>query len=146
MSNRRLLGGGGPSGPERSGGAAPALTRTWGGEADPSGLAGTPAKLGEFLGKSRRGTLMLELLGALACLSLMGGLVALAVSGVRQRTATESASARLEDAQNLLARWRSGGPTPDQPGWTAAVSADGGVEVLVLRAPGVHLSTLRVRP
>ena len=94
----------------------------------------------------RRGTLMLELLGALACLILIGGLVTLGVSGVRQRTATETASARLEDAQNLLARWRAGGPTPDQPGWTAAVSANAGVEVLVLRAPGVHLSTLRVSP
>ena len=46
MSSRRLLGGGGPSGPERSGGAAPALTETRGGEADHAGNAGTPAKLG----------------------------------------------------------------------------------------------------
>ena len=81
MSSRRLLGGGGPSGPERSGGeddrpqgeqapggacgspqpgeakrsqpiAAPASTRTWGGEADPSGEAGTPAKLGKFPGSA----------------------------------------------------------------------------------------------
>ena len=95
---------------------------------------------------SRRGTLMLELLGALSCLMLIGGLMAFAVSGVRQRAATEAASARLEEAQNLLARWRAGGPTPDQPGWTAAVSANAGVEILVLRAPGVHLSTLRVHP
>ncbi len=49
MSSRRLLGGGGPSGPERSGGAAPALTGTGDGEADPSGEAGTPAKLGKFI-------------------------------------------------------------------------------------------------
>ena len=54
MSSRRLLGGGGPSGPERSGGKAPASTGTWGGEADPSGEGGSPAKPGKFPGSLRQ--------------------------------------------------------------------------------------------
>jgi 5-formyltetrahydrofolate cyclo-ligase len=46
VSSRRLLGGEGPSGPERSGGAAPVPTRTWDGAAGPGDAVAAPATRG----------------------------------------------------------------------------------------------------
>jgi phospholipid/cholesterol/gamma-HCH transport system ATP-binding protein len=48
MSSRRLLGGEGPSGPERSGGAAPVQTRTGDGETGPCDVVAAPAERGQF--------------------------------------------------------------------------------------------------
>ncbi|MCK6489482.1 MAG: hypothetical protein L6R48_14360, partial [Planctomycetes bacterium] len=52
MSSRRLLGGGGPSGPERSGGAAPVRTGTGDGEAGPCDAVAAPAEQGRFCANS----------------------------------------------------------------------------------------------
>ena len=72
MSSQRLLGGGGPPGPERSGGAAPVPTSTWGGVADPSGVAGAPAKLGQFVKEDRPPRVLLAVaLGILAVVTVL---------------------------------------------------------------------------
>jgi Tfp pilus assembly protein PilE len=92
----------------------------------------------------QRGISLTEVVGALAGLTLFSTLVVIAISGVRQRQQVEAASARLEEAQNLLARWRAG-ESVSAPGWTFAVQpAAAGSEMLVLRGVGVRLSTVRV--
>lgn len=92
---------------------------------------------------SRQAFALLELTGAIAGLMLLSAVVVAAISGARQRSAVEAASARLEIGQNVLARWRAGEPVV-APGWTIDVQAAApGVEVLVLRAPGVTLATVR---
>ena len=90
------------------------------------------------------GSVLGELLGALAVLGLLGTLVVAALGAVRQRQRIEAASARLEEAQNLLARWRSA-DTVSAPGWTLEQSKTAnGDEVLTVRAEGVRLSTVRL--
>jgi hypothetical protein len=98
------------------------------------------------MNRSRYGSLTMELAGAVSGLVLLGILTVAAVGGVRQRAQLEAASARVEEAQNLLARWRRGG-TITAPGWHLEQTATAdGREILTLRADGVHLSTLRTRP
>ena len=96
----------------------------------------------------RHGMIMINLPAMLAGLALFGALVAFAVSGLRQRGRIEAAAARVEEGQNLLARWRAGQP-PDAArlaagGWTASERATAaGCALLELRATGVRLATLR---
>lgn len=95
----------------------------------------------------RRGFAVLELSGAIAGLMLFSAVVVAAISGARQRAAVEATSARLEMGQNLLARWRAREQLA-APGWTIAVQtatpqAGPSVEVLIVRAPGVTLATVR---
>ena len=91
----------------------------------------------------RAGVVFPELLAGLIGVGLIATLIAGASAGVRQRRQTDAASARLEEAQNLLARWRSGAAV-EAPGWTSEIRSYGpGVDMLTLRGPGVRLSTLR---
>lgn len=69
MSSHRLLGGGGPSGPKRSGGAAPLQTRPGSRGADASGAAGTHAQRGKAF---QRALLPLLFAGACAAEDLSG--------------------------------------------------------------------------
>lgn len=92
---------------------------------------------------SRSGIGFTEMLAALIGLGLIASLIGGAYAGVRQRQRTEAASARLEEAQNLCARWRAGA-TVVAPGWTCEVRPEGpGIEQLTLWGPGIRLSTLR---
>lgn len=91
----------------------------------------------------RSGAVFSEMLAGLIGLGLIATLITGAYAGVRQRQHTDAASARLEEAQNLLARWRSG-VAVDEPGWSCEVRPGGaGIELLILRGPGVSLSTVR---
>lgn len=97
----------------------------------------------------RAGMVLPEILAGLIGIGLIATLVTSAYAGVRQRQKVESTSARLEEAQNLLARWRSGAAV-EAPGWTTEVHPNEvGLEILTLQGHGVRLSTLRpvgVRP
>jgi len=94
------------------------------------------------MSEARRGTLFTELAAGLVGLGLFASLVAGAHGAVRQRQRIEAASARLEEAQDLLARWRAGA-SPAAPGWTVEERRVDSVLVLTLRGYGVALSTLR---
>lgn len=96
---------------------------------------------------ARRGALFAELAAGLVALGLFATLVAGAIGAVRQRQRIEQGSARLEEAQDLLAAWR-GGAAVHAPGWTAEERRVGDALVLTLRGHGLALSTLRpaVRP
>lgn len=91
---------------------------------------------------SRRGMIAYELLGCISGLSLLGALVVAAGGGVRQQHQLETTSAKLEEAQNLMARWRAGEPL-DAKGWISDVQLSEGHDLLILRGYGVHLETLR---
>ena len=89
------------------------------------------------------GSALVELTGAITGLTLLSTLVVAAMGGVHQRTKVEASSARLEEAQNLLARWRRG-ETIAAPGWTMEqTTAADGSEIMTVRADGVHLATVR---
>lgn len=91
----------------------------------------------------RHGSALVELTGAITGLTLLGTLVVAAMNGVHQRTQVEASSARLEEAQNLLARWRHGEAIA-APGWTIEqTAAADGSEIMTIRAGGVHLATVR---
>lgn len=90
----------------------------------------------------RHGFIFSELAIGLIGVGLIATLVAGAAGAVRLRQRTESASARLEEAQNLLARWRTGAAIA-APGWTATQREVDGVTVLTLRGHGLQLSSLR---
>lgn len=92
--------------------------------------------------RHRCGTLLAELAAGLVGLGLFATLVAGAYGGVRQRQRIEQASARLEEAQDLLARWRAGAVLRE-PGWTVEERRVGAALVLTLRGHGLALSTLR---
>ncbi len=96
----------------------------------------------------RSGLVLLELTGTLAGLALFSAVVVAALSGARQRAQVEAQSARLETAQNLLARWRAGHAVEQKEmpaGWTRELRpASAGMEMLTLRAAGVTLSTVRL--
>lgn len=93
--------------------------------------------------RTRSGVMFPELIAALVGIGLIATLVTGAYVGVRQRQRIDVASAALEEAQNLCARWRAGGAVT-AAGWTGEVRADGaGHEILVLRGHGLKLSTLR---
>ena len=95
---------------------------------------------------SRAGLALSEMIGCIVGLGLFATLSTMAFGGVRQRHQIEAVSAHLEEAQNLLARWRAGEPVAE-PGWTVAVQpAAGGGEILVLSRPGVRLATVRPGP
>lgn len=91
---------------------------------------------------SRRAIAMPEMLAGLILTGLIATLATGAWSAARQRHAVDAASARLEEAQNILARWRSGGAASAE-GWSSSVSADATVETIELRGHGLRLSTLR---
>lgn len=91
-----------------------------------------------------RGTTLTELIGAIACLAILGALVVAAAGSDRLRHRIEQRSAWLEEAQNLLARWRAGG-TAVCEGWTAETSAIADGELLVLHGHGIRLATARPR-
>lgn len=90
----------------------------------------------------RSGTVFAELLAALVGAGLIAALVTGAYAGVRQRQRIDAASARLEEAQNLCARWRAGAAV-GAPGWTSEVRAADGAEILTLSGHGLRLSTVR---
>ena len=90
----------------------------------------------------QHGFVFSELAAGLVGVGLLATLVAGAAGAVRLRQRAESASARLEEAQNLLARWRAGGAV-EAPGWTATWRDVGGSTVLTLRGHGLQLSSLR---
>ncbi len=91
----------------------------------------------------RAGAVFPELLAALVGIGLIATLITGAYAGARQRRQVDEASARLEEAQNMLARWRTGGEIT-APGWTCEVrQIAAGVEQLTVRGQGVRLSTLR---
>lgn len=92
------------------------------------------------------GSALVELSGALVGLVLLGSLVVAALGGVRQRTRIEANSARLEDAQNLLARWRHGEDIV-APGWTCTRQTGANhTEILIIQGEGVRLSSIRPSP
>lgn len=91
---------------------------------------------------SRQGFATAEMLAGIIMLGLIATITGGAYAGVRQRQATDQASARLEEAQNLLARWRAGGEAAG-PGWSISIDLLPGAELLELRGDGVRLSTLR---
>lgn len=92
---------------------------------------------------SRDASALMELTGALVGLVLLGTLVVAAQGGVRQRTRIETESARLEEAQNLLARWRHGEDIV-APGWTIERQTDvDHHDILILKIPGVRLASIR---
>ena len=91
----------------------------------------------------RAGSAIAEMIAGLVGLGLIATLITGAYAGVRQRRQVDAASARLEEAQNLLAGWRAGGGVTEA-GWTSVVRRhDAGSEVLTLRGYGVQLSTVR---
>lgn len=91
----------------------------------------------------RRGFATAEMLAGLIMIGLIATITGGAYAGVRQRQAADQASVRLEEAQNLLARWRAGGESGG-PGWSAQVDVLPGAELLELRGHGVRLSTIRL--
>ena len=91
----------------------------------------------------RTGAVFPELLAALVGVGFIATLITGAYAGARQRRQVDEASARLEEAQNLLARWRSGAAIAS-PGWTCEIrQAAAGVELLTLHGQGVRVTTLR---
>ena len=95
---------------------------------------------------SRGAFALTELAGALVGLVLLGTLVVAALGGDRQRTRVEMESARLEEAQNLLARWRHG-ENLLAPGWTIERTIDEhNREILIVHGNGVRLATVRPLP
>jgi hypothetical protein len=91
----------------------------------------------------RSGAVFPELLAGLVGIGLIATLITGAYAGARQRRQVDEASARLEEAQNLLARWRSGDAIA-APGWTCEIrQTAAGVEQLTIRGQGIRLSTLR---
>lgn len=94
---------------------------------------------------NRRAIAMPELLACLVLTGLIATLAGGASAAARERGAIDATSARLEEAQNLLARWRAGG-NPAGDGFTAQVEAVAAGEVLELRGHGLRLSTLRPAP
>jgi hypothetical protein len=90
----------------------------------------------------QHGLIFSELAIGLIGVGLIATLIAGAVGAVRLRQRAESTSARLEEAQNLLARWRAGASV-EAPGWTATLHEVGGATVLTLRGHGVQLSSRR---
>lgn len=91
----------------------------------------------------RTGAVFPELLAGLVGIGLIATLITGAYAGARQRRQVDEASARLEEAQNLLACWRSGAAIA-APGWTCEIrQTAAGVEQLTIRGQGVRLSTLR---
>lgn len=92
---------------------------------------------------NRRGFIFGELAAALIGVGLIATLIAGAAGAVRLRQRSESTSARLEEAQNLLARWRAGEDVVAAPGWTATRRDVEGATVLTLRGHGLQLSSLR---
>ena len=92
---------------------------------------------------TRRGSLMLDMVGAFTALGLIS-LVMVGVAADRQHQARqERRAAALEQAQNLLAVGRRTGTIPENPGWTCTrrVRADGVIELRV-HSREVSLSTL----
>lgn len=151
---RLLLGGGGPSGPQRCGGAAPVQTRMWSGETGPCGAAAAPAERGRLLGSSparacaprlavgppRGGLTLLEVVLALVILGI--GLAA-ALAATAQAQAAARRSVRLGEAavlaEGVLAQARSAAeaPVPATGGerhlrWSLAVDASGRPGILCL--------------
>ena len=93
--------------------------------------------------RHRDASALIELAGALVGLVLLGSLVVAALGGVRQRTRVEMESAYLEEAQNLLARWRHGEDLI-APGWIIERTTDGNNrEILIVHGSGVRLATVR---
>ncbi len=94
----------------------------------------------------RHGMLLIELSGAIAGLALFSAVVVAALSGARQQVAVEATSVHLEEAQNLLARWRAGQPIT-AVGWATDIHITApGCEVLVLHGHGIRLTTVRSIP
>ncbi|MEK7412962.1 MAG: hypothetical protein AAB263_06570 [Planctomycetota bacterium] len=95
---------------------------------------------------ARSGFVLIELVGCVICLAMFTTMSVMAFSGIRQRQQVEVSSARLEEAQNLLARWRAG-ETLVAPDWQITVQpATSGSEILILRRPGLRLATIRPAP